>query len=37
MHLDRGIDDVGGRVVLTGGIEHCRNIDACGVRFSHVG
>ena len=37
MSSDRGVDDVGGRVVLARRAEHRRNIDARDVRFSHAG
>jgi hypothetical protein len=37
MSSDRGVDDVGRRVVLTRGVEHRGNIDARNVRFSHIG
>ena len=37
MSSDRGVDDVGRRVVLARRAEHRRNIDARGVRFSHAG
>ena len=37
MSSDGGVDDVGGRVVLARDVEHRRNIDTRGVRFSHTG
>ena len=37
MSPDRGVDDVGRRVVLARGVEHRRNVDMRGVRFSHTG
>ena len=36
MSSDGGVDDVGRRVVLAGDVEHRRNIDTRGVRFSHI-
>ena len=36
MISDGGVDDVGGRVVLARNVEHRRNIDTRGIRFSHV-
>ena len=37
MSSDRGVDDVGRRVVLARSAEHRRNIDTRDVRFSHAG
>ena len=37
MSSDRGVDDVGRRVVLARSAEHGRNIDTRDVRFSHAG
>ncbi len=36
MSSNGGVDDVGGRVVLACSVEHRRNVDTRGVRFSHT-
>ncbi|GFG51969.1 hypothetical protein MAGR_34100 [Mycolicibacterium agri] len=37
MSADRRVDDVGGGVVLSCGIQYRSDIEACGVTFSHTG